>query len=83
MTRFPLALKACLLVTLTLLLLTTTALYLADGRRIPVGSMGFTVLRDVHGKPYLVVDRRKATSLMVDLSLARGGVEVYTGQVRF
>lgn len=83
MARLSLAFKACLLVTLVLVLMTVTALYLADGRRIPVGSMGFTVLRDVHGKPYLVVDRRKATSVMVDLSLAQGGMEVYTGQVNF
>lgn len=83
MARLSLAFKACLLVTLVLVLMTVTALYLADGRRFPVGSMGFTVLRDVHGKPYLVVDRRKATSVMVDLSLAQGGMEVYTGQVNF
>ncbi len=76
------AVKACLLICLTLVLLFTAALYLADGRRIPVGSVGITVLRDVNGKPYLVVDRPQATSVMVDLSLVQG-MEVYTGQVHF
>lgn len=80
---WPTALKACLLVCLTLVLLVTTVLYLADGRRLPVGNMGITVLRDVQGNPYLVLDRRKATSVMVDLSLAQGSVEVYTGEVNF
>jgi hypothetical protein len=72
-----------LLVSLTLILLTAATLFLADGRRIPIGTIGITVLRDVNGKPYLVVDRRKATSVMVDLSMAQGGVQYYTGQVHF
>ncbi len=79
---WPQAIKACLLLCLSLILLCATALYLADGRRIPIGSGGITVLRDGAGQPYLVVDRRKATGVMVALDRA-GGVQVYTGAINF
>ncbi len=77
------AFKASLLVCLTLILLCATALYLADGRRIPIGSGGVTVLRDVNGQPYLVVDRRKAPGMMVALDLSQVSLQVYTGAIHF
>jgi hypothetical protein len=77
------AVKATVLLSFTLLFGIGGAIALWFGWRIPLGPAGLSLVRDMAGKSYLVLDRPHADGVMVGWEAQPPNVEIYTGSIRF